>query len=367
MTPLAATETKKNLSREEKHALGVRLLASGRAAEASPILKEVLDECPSSDFANDWAVAELALGHAANAKQGFTQALALDADNVEAATNLGILLASRRRPQEAIPLLEEFAARVENSQRAAVMQVLNHCRIQAAAITLRETKAVFRDVRNKLERPASPVAADDAGSEFWFPDITGWFSRADALHLYTAIKLTRPRRILEIGTFYGRSTATICTAIKSLGTCVDFITIDLDLRSEEQAKKIFGEIHGIDDIPVSEQFKEAFELGFSTTEYAEYQIRKHRLSQYVTFESGDFRNLPGEFDLVFADVMHEPVEIRKNLPAILRKLSPDGILVVHDLNDANKQVIESIADTAEFISQSETLGIFRIHGKASPA
>jgi hypothetical protein len=61
------------------------------------------------------------------------------------------------------------------------------------------------------------------------------------------------------------------------------------------------------------------------------------------------------------------VEIRKNLPAILRKLSPDGILVVHDLNDANKQVIESIAGTAEFISQSETLGIFRIHGKASPA
>ncbi len=365
MTPLAATEMK-NLSREEKHALGVRLLASGRAAEASPILKELLDERPSSDLANDWAVAELARGHAANAKSGFTQALALDADNVEAATNLGILLASRRRPEEAIPLLEEFAARVETSQRAQVMQVLNHCRIQAAAITLRETKAVFRDVRNKLERPASP-AAEEPGSGFWFPDITGWFSRADALHLYTAIKLMRPRRILEIGTFYGRSTATICTAIKSLGTCVDFITIDLDLRSEEEAKKIFGEIHGIDDVPVGEQFKEAFELGFSTTEYAEYQIRKHRLSQYVTFESGDFRNLPGEFDLVFADVMHEPVEVRKNLPTILRKLSPDGILVVHDLNDANKQVIESIAGTAEFISQSETLGIFRIHGKASPA
>lgn len=355
------------MSPKDKHSIGVRLLRERRGPEASAILKAAFHEAPTSNLANDWAVAESLCGRAADAEQGFLQALALDSDNAEAAMNLGVLLALQRRFREAIPLLERASGRVEKSEQATVQELLKRCRSQATAVALRESNAAFRDFVRQQERTSSLGAGADTATDYWFPQITGWFSRADALHIYTAIKLTRPRRILEIGTFYGRSTATICAAIRSLGKPVDFTTIDLDFRTEEHARKAFAEIHGRQEVALPEQFKEAFELGFSTTEYAEYCVRRQGLAQYVTFESGDFSNLPGEFDFVFADVMHDPVEIRTNLPAILRILSPDGILAVHDLNDRNRQAIESIAGSIEFISSSETTGIFRWTGKGSNA
>ena len=193
-----------------------------------------------------------------------------------------------------------------------------------------------------------------------FPDITGWFSCSEALHLYTAIKLARPRRILEIGTFYGRSTATICAAIKSAKALVRFVTVDLDLRSEEQARKTFGEIHGVQEICLPVECKEAFGRRLSTTAYARQQIDKHGLSQFVKFQSGDFRQVSGKFDFVFADVLHEANEIRQNLDAIVAKIEPGGMLAAHDLNDENKNLIDSLLPAAEFISRSGTLGIYRM-------
>lgn len=360
---MATTQTK-SMSAEEKHAAGVHLLGERRAQEASVLLEEAFHDAPSSERANDWGVAESLGGRAAAAERIFTQALVMNADNFDAALNLGVLLASRRRWREAVPLLEKAIDRIGEDQHALAAELLKRCRTQVVAAAVRESRAAFRDfVDNATANPAPE--AGDALVKYWYPDITGWFSRADALHIYTAIKLMRPRRILEIGTFYGRSTATICAAIQTLGTPIDFITIDLDFRSEEHARRVFSEIHGIEKVSVPKQFMEAFDLGFSTSEYAEYRVRKHGLEKYVTFESGDFRDLPGEFDFVFADAMHDKAEIEKNLPAILRMLSPDGTLAVHDLNAQNKQVIEGASDAIEFISNSETLGIFRVNGKVS--
>jgi predicted O-methyltransferase YrrM len=346
---------------EEKHSAGVRLLRERRFAEASAKLREAFDEIPTSILANDWAVAETLCGRAVEAEQAFKRALALDPDNAKAAINLAALLAMQKRFQEAMPFLEKAAGCLDEGEQAATLNLLKRCRVQAKVVAERESRAAVRDLVRQRQRALLPGGLEDA-TDYWFPDITGWFSRAEALHLYTAIKLIRPSRILEIGTFFGRSTATICAAIKSLGSRADFVTVDLDFRTEEQAQKTFEEIH-TRDVVVPEQFREAFELGFSTTEYAEYCVRKHRLAQYVIFESGDFRTLLGPFDFVFADVMHDPVEIEKNLPAILRMLRPDGILAVHDLNDKNKQRIETIAGSIEFISNSESLGMFRIYGK----
>jgi len=172
----------------------------------------------------------------------------------------------------------------------------------------------------------------------------------------------RPRRILEIGTFYGRSTATICSAIQSMKTAARFVTIDLDFRSEEQMQKAFAEIHGTEEAPMPGECREAFELGLSTTDHARQNLRKHGLAELVSLESGDFRGLPGTFDFVFADVLHEGNEIRRNLADILAKIEPGGILAAHDLNDENRGLIDSLAPGAEFVSRCGTLGIYRIGG-----
>ncbi|HXY79490.1 MAG TPA: class I SAM-dependent methyltransferase [Candidatus Bathyarchaeia archaeon] len=347
----------------EKHSAGLRLLGERGFAKASAILKEAFDEAPTSILANDCAVAETLCGRAVEAERSFMRALALDADNAKAAMNVAVLLAVQKRFQEAIPFLEKAAGHLDEGEQAAALDLLKRCRVQAKVVADRESRAAVRDLVRQRQRAFLPGGPEGA-TDYWFPDITGWFLRAEALHLYTAIKLTQPRRILEIGTFFGRSTATICAAIKSLENRTEFVTVDLDFRTEEQARKAFEEIHAR-DVVVPEEFREAFELGFSTTEYAEYCVRKHRLAQYVIFESGDFRTLPGQFDFAFADVMHDPVEIEKNLPAILRMLCPGGILAVHDLNHKNKQCIEAIAGSIEFVSNSESLGIFRMHGKMS--
>jgi predicted O-methyltransferase YrrM len=254
---------------------------------------------------------------------------------------------------------------------------------QSAGAASRRNRGNFEDVSRPgclgragsiacgVPRTDRQYAGDRSGAERfshqgdWFPDITGWFSCAEALHLYTATKLARPRRILEIGMFYERSTATICAAIKSAKALVRFVTIDLDLRSEEQVRKTFGKIHGVLEISMPVECQEAFGRGLSTTAYAQHQIEKHGLAQFVNFQPDNFRQVTGKFDFVFVDVLHEANEIRQNLAAIVAKIEPGGFLAAHDLNDENKSLIDSLLPAAEFISRSGTLGIYRMSDRGT--
>jgi predicted O-methyltransferase YrrM len=232
--------------------------------------------------------------------------------------------------------------------------------LMSTAEALRKSQEAFRDLLAELPQTDALSLSDVSPETYWFPDITGWFSETEALHLYTTIKLVRPKSILEIGTFYGRSTATICAAIRSMKSTPPFITIDLDLQSEEQVESTFGEIHGTDSVAMPAECKIAFNLGLSSTEYAKHQLNRYGMTKFVEFKTGDFRSLPGKFDLVFADVLHERNEIERNLADILRRIGPGGILAAHDVSDENKSLIERLAPKAEFISRCETLGIYRI-------
>lgn len=366
------------LSAGEKHAKGVQLYSEGRFREALTALEGAVNHGGNAraEYWNDWGAAALACGDAKKAEIGFRRALELSPEDVQAAGNLGALLAGLDRPGEAIPFLAHAASKIDSQQRTKLEQLLAGCRNRVTSEAMLRSQAAFKNLVARLESTAPAAAAnttptksvsappiefaDKLAREYWFPEITGWFSCGDAFHLYTAIKLKRPRRILEIGTFYGRSTATICAAIKSMKRPVEFVTIDLDFRSEEEFTKTFREIHGLGDISMPPQYSEAFELGMSTTEYAKHLLTQRGLAGLVKIESGDFRRVEGRFDFVFADVMHDKAEIQKNLPAILAKIEDDGILAMHDLVDANKNVIDEIASELEFISRCETLGIYRV-------
>lgn len=366
------------MSAEEKHAQGAQLYSEGRFREALTALEEALADGRGTrtEFWNDWGVAALACDDAEKAEKGFRRALEMNPEDIQAVENLGVLLAGLNRHGEAIPFLARAAANVGGEKRATLEKLLAGCRNRVASEAIHRSQAAFRNLVSRLETPTpaeaakkTPVKAADAApakpadtlaSEYWFPEITGWFSCGDALHIYTAIKLKRPRRVLEIGTFYGRSTATICAAIKSLKRPVEFTTIDLDFRSEEEFMRTFREIHGRGNITMPAQYNEAFELGMSTTEYARHQLSKCGLVGLVKIQSGDFKDVEGKFDFVFADVMHDKAEIQRNLPAILAKIENDGILAMHDLVDNNKNFIDGFSSELEFISRCETLGIYRV-------
>jgi hypothetical protein len=105
------------------------------------------------------------------------------------------------------------------------------------------------------------------------------------------------------------------------------VTIDLDLRSEEQVRRTFGEIHGVQEISMPRECKEAFGLGLSsTTAYAQQQIEKHGLAQFVKFQSGDFRQMPGKFDLVFRMCCTNPMKSGKTWPPSQRRSNPEASL-----------------------------------------
>lgn len=213
--------------------------------------------------------------------------------------------------------------------------------------------------RNASGVASLPATSSPVEPMYWFPEITGWFQECEALHLFTAVRLVRPARILEIGTFYGRSTATICSAITANRHPVDFISCDLDFRSEPEFCRLFGAIHQFAEVRPPTECNEAFARGLSTLEYARLQLDRYDLSPSVQLRAGDFRQVSGTFDMIFADVLHDKREIEANLPGILDKLEDDGILAVHDMTDENLSVIQRISGDLRFISQSAYLGLFR--------
>lgn len=213
--------------------------------------------------------------------------------------------------------------------------------------------------RSASDYGTSLEASPTLESTYWFPEITGWFQECEALLLYTTVRLACPARILEIGTFYGRSTATICSAILANRRPVEFISCDLDFRSESEFRRLFGSIHQSADLRPPRECNEAFTRGLSTLEYARLQLDRYRLLPFVQLRAGDFRQISGTFDLIFADVLHDKPEIEANLPGILDKLEGNGILAVHDLTDDNRHAILRISRHLRFISQSAYLGLFR--------
>ena len=88
-----------------QHDDAIAAFQEGRPAESLRLLEELLAEKETSELWNDWAAVQLGSGNISQAENGFTRALELDAQNNDAAANLGLLLLSRGDAVRAIPLL----------------------------------------------------------------------------------------------------------------------------------------------------------------------------------------------------------------------------------------------------------------------
>jgi len=128
MTPEASTVTNAPQSSESSHAEGLRLFRAGRAQESVALFAQALKEHETSERWNDWAAALETCGDFAQAEQGFRRALDLDAWNLQAAANLGVLLAKSNRLVEAISLLTRSLSGIDEEHRPAVERLLRQCR-----------------------------------------------------------------------------------------------------------------------------------------------------------------------------------------------------------------------------------------------
>jgi sulfatase maturation enzyme AslB (radical SAM superfamily) len=145
---------------EAPHQEGLKLFGDGRATEAIPLFEEALGAGATSERWNDWAVAEMACGNTDKAEEGFRHALALKREDSHATANLGVLLATLGRVQEAIPLLTQAAAGIDEPQRMAVRQLIAHCRVKLASDLLKQSHAIIQSLASGRP-PSSRLRQDE--------------------------------------------------------------------------------------------------------------------------------------------------------------------------------------------------------------
>jgi Flp pilus assembly protein TadD len=111
-----------------KHQQGLQAFKDEQFNEAIRLFGEAVAEEESSEIWNDWATAQLAVRNSGDAERAFRRALKLQPDNHQAAANLGVLLATLGRTDEAIPLLEQSQPKLGENERVTVTRLLEQCR-----------------------------------------------------------------------------------------------------------------------------------------------------------------------------------------------------------------------------------------------
>ena len=111
--------TSRTASTSETLRIVTNLVSERRLDEASQLLRDAIDAAESSELWNDWAVVQLAL-----AERAFLRAFELDPWNAEAAANLGILLFSMGKIEDAESFLREAALAAQGSLRHHIEMLL---------------------------------------------------------------------------------------------------------------------------------------------------------------------------------------------------------------------------------------------------
>ncbi len=117
-----------------QHQYSVYLFQQGYYADAVQHLDEVLRAEETGERWSDWATAQFALNHFAEAERGFHRALEMSPDLTEAAVNFGTMLVSLSRWREAIALYEGVLPKLEPEARAVVSALAEQCRTQLGAV-----------------------------------------------------------------------------------------------------------------------------------------------------------------------------------------------------------------------------------------
>ncbi len=189
--------------------------------------------------------------------------------------------------------------------------------------------------------------------------IVGFMSSEDSLFLYLSVLFTRPKSVLEIGHFQGKSTAAICQAIRDGNFRCNFKSFDLPFENEEEFSSFYGKVHQ-KEIQVGEEYRKLYEIGSTSTAIAQKNMRDLGFQTLVDLQASDFRKCPIQgFDLIFADVLHEEKEIRLNLDDIVSYAHPNSTLMFDDVNKSNIELIEQLSDL-KFIRQVGKVGYFNL-------
>jgi hypothetical protein len=183
--------------------------------------------------------------------------------------------------------------------------------------------------------PASVLPGADRDG-FRFPhDVDGWLTYVEGKALS---ELARGKRVLEIGSYCGRST--VCLA----QTAVVVVAVDPhDGRGVPEPRNTLGEMRAnLDRYGVTEKVL----------------VRTDPLEIEKTTWCDD------EFDVAFIDGAHDVQSVREDIACAWNLLSPGGLLAFHDYREpmhagVGIAVDELIAAGGELVSVHDTLAVVR--------
>ena len=189
----------------------------------------------------------------------------------------------------------------------------------------------------------SPLPIDPAGAGFRFPrEVAGWLSYDEGKALYD---LARDRRVLEIGSFCGRSTICLAQAASHV-TAVDYF----DGRATPDVRDTLAEFWA--------------------------NLKRYDVDSHVITESPDAPPA-GTFDFVFIDGAHDYASVKADIAKALAGLAPEGLIAFHDLRSGpgacdggwdpgvNRAVQEFLGQGAEMVSIHDSLAVVKPPALAS--
>lgn len=156
---------------------------------------------------------------------------------------------------------------------------------------------------------------------FSIPDGTGGVNPGDRRAIYYLISHFNPTAVLEIGTHIGASTLHIASALS---------------RRSENGKT--GKLTTVDIVDVNSEEKKPW-LHFGSQFSPAEMVNKLNYGQIVTFVKGKslhFLSDNQKFDFIFLDGDHSSETVYKEIPAALKLLSPNGVILLHDFFPGNK-------------------------------
>lgn len=179
------------------------------------------------------------------------------------------------------------------------------------------------------------VLPDSDRDGFRFPsEVDGWLTYREGKGL---ADLARGKRVLEIGSYCGRSTVCLAQTAESV------VAVDtFDGRGT----------------PTARDTREAFWDS----------LRRHEVAHKVTAWIGEAsEQLPGRadrFDLIFLDGSHDADAVRSDITLAVELLTPGGLIAFHDYREMQhpgvaEAVDELIAAGGEMVSVHDTLAVVR--------
>jgi len=146
--------------------------------------------------------------------------------------------------------------------------------------------------------------------------VEGWLSQAQASRLHdAAASLTPPARIVEIGSFRGRSTIALARAAPE---GVDVVAIDPHAGSDRGPQEIET------DAATGQADHERFLANLERAGVRE------RVRHVRAFSQDALRDVEGEIDLLYVDGAHRYRPARDDIMRWGARVRPGGTMLIHD-------------------------------------